>query len=275
MRPPVTEAPWHITVREDKRRRRASARVMPARADGRVGCLITLPGFISRKQQRDIARELLRRLKKQWQRNQNRKRHCEAQAQAMATTTLRSFTEVEAFLDSVNRDTFREANVRLRIGNARQSRTAQMNIRLRTLTISCFCLQNVPARALRYLFIHELAHLQEANHGPRFWRLVAQFEPDYRQMDRLIAHHHREAVRRFEQQHATASAQTTALSLLTKAYRRNGRVAEPKAVACASTPTISQQLPLFEKPSVWLHQMPKLGALGGQVLFIVGCFGPQ
>ncbi|MEI8361461.1 MAG: SprT family zinc-dependent metalloprotease [bacterium] len=34
---------------------------------------------------------------------------------------------------------------------------------------------------LDYVVIHELCHLQEMNHGPRFWNLVASIMPDYKQ----------------------------------------------------------------------------------------------
>jgi predicted metal-dependent hydrolase len=31
-----------------------------------------------------------------------------------------------------------------------------------------------------YVIVHELAHLEEMNHGPRFWAIVARHFPDYR-----------------------------------------------------------------------------------------------
>jgi predicted metal-dependent hydrolase len=39
---------------------------------------------------------------------------------------------------------------------------------------------------VRYLFIHELAHLKHMNHSAGFWRLVESLEPDYRALDREL-----------------------------------------------------------------------------------------
>jgi predicted metal-dependent hydrolase len=36
-----------------------------------------------------------------------------------------------------------------------------------------------PARVLDYLAAHEVAHLKEMNHGPKFWALVERLDPDY------------------------------------------------------------------------------------------------
>ena len=36
-------------------------------------------------------------------------------------------------------------------------------------------LADVPEWVLKYVVVHELAHLEEANHGPRFWELVNRY----------------------------------------------------------------------------------------------------
>ncbi len=35
-----------------------------------------------------------------------------------------------------------------------------------------------PREVLDYVVAHEVAHLKEMNHGPRFWRLTAQLARD-------------------------------------------------------------------------------------------------
>lgn len=37
-----------------------------------------------------------------------------------------------------------------------------------------------PPAVLRYLAAHEVAHLREMNHGPQFWALVAEADPEFR-----------------------------------------------------------------------------------------------
>lgn len=45
----------------------------------------------------------------------------------------------------------------------------------------------VPPELVRYLFVHELSHLEVLSHSRRFWRTVARHEPAYRELDRRLA----------------------------------------------------------------------------------------
>ncbi len=57
----------------------------------------------------------------------------------------------------------------------------------RTGTVSLnVCLLFQPQSVVRYLMLHELCHTRHMNHSERFWRLVGEYEPDYRALDRAL-----------------------------------------------------------------------------------------
>ena len=43
-----------------------------------------------------------------------------------------------------------------------------------------------PPEIVDYVIVHELAHAEHPNHGKRFWRLVAQYVPDYESKNRWL-----------------------------------------------------------------------------------------
>ena len=46
-----------------------------------------------------------------------------------------------------------------------------------------------PPPALDYVVIHELCHLHEFNHSPRFWQLVAAQMPEYESWKKWLKQH--------------------------------------------------------------------------------------
>ena len=54
-----------------------------------------------------------------------------------------------------------------------------------SLCFSCF-LMNCPEEAIDLVVVHELCHIREKNHGPRFYALLEQFLPDYKARKKLL-----------------------------------------------------------------------------------------
>jgi len=46
-----------------------------------------------------------------------------------------------------------------------------------------------PDDVIDYVIIHELAHLKEANHSPRFWAIVAKVMPSYKEKEKWLNTH--------------------------------------------------------------------------------------
>ena len=44
----------------------------------------------------------------------------------------------------------------------------------------------VPERVMEYVVVHELAHLIEMNHSKRFWKIVEEIIPDYKEQKRWL-----------------------------------------------------------------------------------------
>ena len=74
----------------------------------------------------------------------------------------------------------------VRIGSAKYSRLAQINLHSRIITFSRYAIENVPERGRRYLVIHELAHVKEPSHNKKFWDIVGTYEPNYKQIGKEL-----------------------------------------------------------------------------------------
>ncbi|MBO9540903.1 M48 family metallopeptidase [bacterium] len=108
---------------------------------------------------------------------------------------------IEALTDMVariNDETVQVHYAGVRIGNARYTRLAQVNLKTKILTFSRHAIDGMPERALRYLILHELAHLIHPNHSSAYWAVVGKHMPDYREQRKIAQHHFALAAQRGE-----------------------------------------------------------------------------
>ena len=55
-----------------------------------------------------------------------------------------------------------------------------------SLCFSCF-LMNSPPEAIELVVVHELCHIREKNHGPRFYALLERYLPDWRERKKRLS----------------------------------------------------------------------------------------
>lgn len=80
----------------------------------------------------------------------------------------------------------REMGVTFRRIAVRRQRTRWGSCSVRgTISLNC-CLLFQRPEVLRYLLVHELAHVKHMNHSARFWALVGAHCPDCRRLDREL-----------------------------------------------------------------------------------------
>ena len=54
-----------------------------------------------------------------------------------------------------------------------------------SLCFSCFLMAR-PEAAIDLVVVHELCHIKEKNHGPRFYALLEQYLPDHKERKNLL-----------------------------------------------------------------------------------------
>jgi predicted metal-dependent hydrolase len=89
------------------------------------------------------------------------------------TEARRHFRDrIECFADRMNVDhgKLELRNQRTRWASCSPQKTLSFNWRLIM----------APPEVIDYVVVHELAHLIEKNHTRRFWRIVSEYDPDYR-----------------------------------------------------------------------------------------------
>ncbi len=87
------------------------------------------------------------------------------EARTLVSQRLEFYSGIYGF--EFNRVSIR--NQRTRWGSCSRKRNLNFNYRILML----------PQHLSDYIIIHELCHLKELNHSPRFWNLVSQIIPNY------------------------------------------------------------------------------------------------
>ncbi|MFH0887549.1 MAG: SprT family zinc-dependent metalloprotease [bacterium] len=85
---------------------------------------------------------------------------------------------VSAFQDimGVQHNSIKITSAKTRWGSC--SRGGRLNFTYRLIML--------PQGAIDYIIVHELAHLKVMNHSARFWKIVLEFMPDYKERRRWI-----------------------------------------------------------------------------------------
>ena len=96
-----------------------------------------------------------------------------------ARSVARTLIAAESARMSVTTRGLRIADQRTLWGSCGHNGTISLNWRLVL----------APPDVFRYVVIHELAHLTHRNHGPRFWQLVARYQPDFEVHRRWLREH--------------------------------------------------------------------------------------
>lgn len=79
------------------------------------------------------------------------------------------------YFNDYYRFTYNHVSIRqqkTRWGSCSRDKNLNFNVKLAVL----------PAKLADYIIVHELCHLKEMNHSPRFWKLVAQTFPDHKEL---------------------------------------------------------------------------------------------
>jgi predicted metal-dependent hydrolase len=103
----------------------------------------------------------------------------EAQARRLTRFHAGAVCALEAAALGVSFARIRVGGQRTRWGSCSSTGTLSFNWRLAL----------APAEVLDYVAVHEVCHLREPNHSRRFWRLVAERRPDWREHREWLTRH--------------------------------------------------------------------------------------
>jgi len=169
-----------VKVLSDPKRKRATGRIRGTTIE------VHLPQNWRKMYKQDVITHLSAHLQKMFHRDYQLFRHSKEPRISIANKAA-----LISYINQLNAETLQVPLNGIRMGSSKYTQLAQMNLKTRIMTVSKYCLKDVPQSAFRYLIIHELAHLKVPNHSKAFWDEVKQFVPDYKIQRKLIAAAHR------------------------------------------------------------------------------------
>jgi predicted metal-dependent hydrolase len=150
---PATPPPADVEVRRSRRRRRT---VTAYRDGDRI--VVLIPARFTRAQEREWVQRMVARLSEQDRRRRPGDDELMARAQDLSRRYLGGLAQPVSVTWVANQNS--------RWGSCTP---ADRTIRLSTR------LQGMPSWVIDYVLVHELAHLVEQGHGPKFWALVRSY----------------------------------------------------------------------------------------------------
>lgn len=175
---PVAGNLVEVHIRESPRARRLKIVVTPGRPPEVVAPLSTSERSIRAlldQHEGWLARQLARVREPQL----TLERMSEGQGRARARALLEQLAAAEAERLGLGFRRIAIRDQRTRWGSCSSRGTLSFNWRLVL----------APVEVAEYVVVHELCHVRVPNHSPRFWQLVAQARPAYREHRRWLAEH--------------------------------------------------------------------------------------
>ncbi|MEI7512217.1 MAG: SprT family zinc-dependent metalloprotease [Candidatus Uhrbacteria bacterium] len=102
-----------------------------------------------------------------------------AEYKRVKKTTLKLVEERLAYFNQTYQFSWKRISIRnqkSQWGSCSRSGTLSFNYKLAM----------IPSELADYVIVHELCHVQQMNHGPRFWALITKTVPDWRERRRAL-----------------------------------------------------------------------------------------
>lgn len=148
--------------------------------DGRV--VVRAPQRMAESAIRRFLREKSDWIARQLERQRQHPPRPEPTAEELAALKARAAEQIVPLVEHWSRRTgLVPTGVKITAARTRYGSCSGKN----SLCFSCF-LADYPPQAVEAVVVHELCHIKEKNHGPRFYALLEGFLPDYRARRALL-----------------------------------------------------------------------------------------